>query len=116
MKNIGELEKRLKELAGVCEGPSRNIRIKSVRSSLRQAILSLGNDDVGKAVIEYAKGRISWNKALAHNNIDPGFIHNKGRVSQVLPWEFISGSINRQYLLRRYNELMNKTSTEETIT
>ncbi|MCD6378925.1 radical SAM protein [bacterium] len=109
------LERKLKELAGACEGPSRNIRIKSVRSSLRQAILSLGSDDVGKAVIEYGKGRISWNKALAHNDIDPGFIHDKGRVSQVLPWEFISGSINRQYLLRRYNDLMNKTGTGETI-
>ncbi len=110
------LEKRLRKLEGVCRGVSRNIRIKSVRGALRQAVLSLGGEDVGKAVIEYGKGRISWKKALEHNNIDPGFIHDKDRASQVMPWEDISGPKNRHHLLGRFQNLINQTGTEERIT
>ncbi len=103
------LEMRLGKLAEICESITGNVRVKSIRGVFRQAVLSLGDEDVGKAVIKYGRGGISWKKALRNSNVDPEFIHDKKRLFEFFPWDHITGKTKRDYLFKRFEDLINLT-------
>jgi len=102
MPGSGKLERLASGLEGVCR--SRNIRVKtkSIRGAIRQAVLSLGGSEVGRAVVEYSKNKISWKRALRDSGVDSEFVHRERGVDKPLPWEEIEGRIIRKNLLARY--------------
>lgn len=97
-----ELKRRAEKLAGACRKYAV-VKIKSVRSSLRQAILSLGTEQVGKAVLEFGAGKATWQKSLKKHGIDPSFIHSE-RMGGI--WHRIEGPLTEQALLDSYRKLV----------
>ena len=97
----GELRRGAEKLAEACRKYAR-VKIKSVRSSLRQAILSLGTEQVGQAVLEFAAGKATWQKALKKHGVDPFFIHSERSGGD---WHRIEGPVTEKALLDRYRKL-----------
>ncbi|MFO7916246.1 MAG: radical SAM protein [Candidatus Krumholzibacteriales bacterium] len=96
-----ELLRRADRVAGACRKYA-GVKIKSVRNSLRQAILSLGTEQVGKAVLECGTGKATWQKALKKHGVDPSFIHVE-RPGGV--WHRIEGPVTEEALRDRYMKL-----------
>ncbi|MBN2072085.1 MAG: radical SAM protein [Candidatus Krumholzibacteriota bacterium] len=97
-----ELGRRFAAISGICRETGIVSQSKSIRSSLRQAVLSIGGVDVGEALIRYSRGRISWKKALSENRIDPEGIHRERGIERPLPWEELTGEGTNEKLVRRY--------------
>jgi hypothetical protein len=101
-----DLDAGLKRLRKICTDLGLTVRTKSVRSAVRQAVLSLGDTRTGRAIIRYAGGGISWKRALAGEGIDPGFLHERRDRDAPLPWDGIDGPVDRALLERRYRRII----------
>lgn len=101
-----ELKERILSLkrAGIEAGV--DVRVKSLRSSMRQAILSVGGRDTGKAIVEYVSGGISWKKALEKAGVDPLLHHRSRESTGRLPWDGPSADPERERLLGRYRSIL----------
>jgi len=95
-------ERELKEMSAalgeVCRRYGR-VRVKSLRSAMRQAVISLGDSRVGRAVIEFGSGRVNWQKALRDQGVDPSFIH---RERENFPWHRLCGPADEETLRGKY--------------
>ncbi len=102
MPESEKLRRIASRLEMICRKENIRVRSKSIRGAFRQAVLSLGGADVGRAVVAYSKGKVSWKKALKDCGVDPEFIHRQRGVDKPLPWEDISGRVKRENILSRY--------------
>lgn len=100
------LEDRMKRLKRICGDRGVTVRTKSVRSALRQAVLSVGDARVGRAVVRCAGGGISWKRALHEAGVDPAMPHTTRGIEASLPWDSIAGPVNRGALEKRYRLLV----------
>lgn len=81
-KKYALLEKAFRSLRGV------TLKTLSIRAAIREAVLSLGNDSVGKAVIENARDSVPWARALKNNAVNiHTLIHEEKPESAVFPWD-----------------------------
>lgn len=96
-----ELEKGAGRLARVCRKFGRT-KVKSVKSSIRQGVMSIGDERVGRAAIACGKGEMTWKKALKEHGVDPLFIHSERKGGK---WHRISGPVTEEELMRRYREI-----------
>jgi len=110
------LSKRLTSMKINCSDIVYSIKVKSVRSALRQAVLSLGDGRVGAAIVRYAEGRTSWRTALEAEGLDPEFVHRRRGVDRLLPWEIVEGPVKRDSLLKRFESIIAGTSGNSRIT
>lgn len=102
MERRKKLESKLGRLESVCRKAGLNPSTKSIRGSFRQAVLSLGDREVGRAVAKYAGGRISWIRALKDSGVDPDFIHSPRGIDKALPWDGMEGPVKKSELIKRY--------------
>lgn len=100
------LEESMRRLKKVCGGRGLAIRTKSVRSAVRQALFSMGDERVGRAIVRYAEGGISWKRALETGGVDYAMPHETRGIGTSLPWDTITGPVNREALERRYRQLV----------
>lgn len=100
------LEERMGRLQRMGRARGIAVRAKSVRSALRQAVLSVGDERVGRAIVRLAGGGISWKRALEKAGVDHTMPHVARGIGTPLPWDAIAGPINRDLLERRYGRLM----------
>ncbi|MBD3179413.1 MAG: hypothetical protein GF417_07275 [Candidatus Latescibacteria bacterium] len=56
---------------------------------------------MGAAAVEFAKGEISWKKALRKHGVDPSFIHSP---REDFPWHRIEGPVSEEQLRQKYLE------------
>ena len=84
------------------------VKAKSLRSSLRQAVLSLGDERLGRAIFRYIKGGTSWKAALSADGVDARFPHEARGAETPFPWDVIKGPVERGILFKRYNLLMKR--------
>jgi radical SAM superfamily enzyme YgiQ (UPF0313 family) len=102
MPGEDELEKRRLMIRAICRDLGIAVKTKSIRSAKRQAVISLGDERVGKAIQRFAAGRISWRKALRSEGVDDSFPHEEKREQARFPWNDLEGPIGPGTLYRRY--------------
>jgi radical SAM superfamily enzyme YgiQ (UPF0313 family) len=103
-----ELEARISSLRDLGRELGIAVQAKSLRSALRQATISLGNERVGRAIMRYAEGRISWGKALRNEGVVEDRIHEEKEESAPLPWDDIAGPAHKESLYRRYRRIVDR--------
>jgi radical SAM superfamily enzyme YgiQ (UPF0313 family) len=108
MPDIKVIRQRMKGLSSICRKAGMRVRTKSVRSSVRQAVLSLGDHRVGSALIEYVSGGVSWKRALKAAGVDIDSIHRERGLEGGLPWYSIEGPLSHETLLKRYEGMMKR--------
>ncbi len=110
MAPMPELKKKLAHLKKEF-GKMSNVECKpeSVRLSAAQALLSVGSADVGSMLLEAFNGK-SWNEIIKREPAKNFFARKKGK-EEILPWDFIDSSVERDFLWREYERSMEgKTS------
>lgn len=108
MPGRGELEKRLAAMGRVGRELGYSVHVKSLRSSLRQATISLGDARVGTALRIYAGGRISWGKALESAGVRESSRHDEKVEETPFPWDDIVGPVTKGSLYRRYRRIVDR--------
>ncbi|UCF06692.1 MAG: radical SAM protein [bacterium] len=99
-----ELARRFESLRTICRGLGLSFKVKSVRSSLRQALLSLAGEEVGPALVAVAAGGVSWRKALRDAGIEPTCIHEPKEEGFVFPWDELEGPTKKGYCFVKYRQ------------
>ncbi|MBN1884988.1 MAG: radical SAM protein [Candidatus Krumholzibacteriota bacterium] len=102
---VATLDARMRRIEAVCRRLGFAVRRKNLRSSLRQAVFSAGNEAVGRAAVRLAAGGVSWRRALLDEGVDPDFIHRPRGIDKPLPWDSIEGPVARASLERRWQRL-----------
>jgi len=94
-----KLAKELRKVSRV------TLKTMSARTALKEAVVSLGNESVGKAVIESARGNVSWNHALKGNGIDVSeLVHREKRRDENFPWDAVTGEETKAALFASYEK------------
>jgi len=106
MPDKRELEARLSAIRDISRELGIAVHIKSLRSALRQATISLGDERVGRALRRYAEGRISWGKALRDGGVMEEYLHEEKGESSPFPWDGIAGPVTRESLYRRFRRIV----------
>jgi radical SAM superfamily enzyme YgiQ (UPF0313 family) len=100
-----ELVARQHELENMLRKLGLGVQTKSVRSAVRQAIFSLGDERVGNAIVHHVEGGFSWKRALGEAGVNERFPHEKKGPETSFPWDGISGPVRRAVLFRRFEAL-----------
>ena len=101
-----KLEIGLSAVRDLCGELGIAVHIKSLRSALRQATISLGDERVGRALCRYAEGRTSWGKALRSEGVTGEYLHEERGESSPFPWDGIVGPVTRESLYKRYRRIV----------
>lgn len=102
---LKELEETMRGIESACRGSGVPCETKSLRSSMRQAVLSLGGEETGRALLRLAAGRVSWKKALRGEGADPALPFRERGMPEPLPWDRFYSDEARAGLARRYMSL-----------
>lgn len=110
MPERADLQQRRERLeAHLRTVPCVRVRPKSVREELLQAILSLGGEEVGLALVRKVTENLSWPQTWAAAGVDwRRLIHRPRAFSERLPWDIIDAGVNRRHLWRQWCSLRNE--------
>ena len=88
---------------GICKISGVTLKTLSVRVALREAVISLGDDKVGSAIIENARDGVPWKKALSDNgvNVDK-LIHRMKAPDGIFPWDVVAGEKTKATLFASF--------------
>jgi radical SAM superfamily enzyme YgiQ (UPF0313 family) len=100
-----ELVARQHDLERMLRKLGLGVRIKSVRSAIRQALFSTGDERVGHAIVGYVSHGISWKKALKEAGVNERFPHETKGPETSFPWDAISGPVRRGTLFKRFEAI-----------
>jgi radical SAM superfamily enzyme YgiQ (UPF0313 family) len=105
-----ELEERQRAVEKALRRLGIAVQLKSVRSALRQALFSTGDERVGRAVVRHVEDGLSWRRALEEAGVNVDFPHEKKGPETSFPWDAISGPVRRGTLFKRF-EAMERDSS-----
>ena len=72
-----------------------------------QALLSLGDRQVGKILLSVHKNGGNWPKAFKEVNVNADFyVHRMKDTDEILPWDFIDHGVSKQELIREYEKAL----------
>jgi len=72
-----------------------------------QALLSLGDRQVGKILLAAHKNNGNWPKAFKEVNVNPDFyVYRHKSTGEILPWDFIDHGIRKQDIIDEYNKTL----------
>ncbi len=100
-----ELEERQRAVEKALRTLGVAVQLKSVRSALRQALFSTGDERVGRAIVRYVEDGLSWKRALAEAGANVYFPHEKKGPETSFPWDAISGPVRRGTLFKRFEAM-----------
>jgi hypothetical protein len=102
-------ERRLEVLQAGIEKELRrlglSVQAKSARSAVRQALFSMGDERIGRAIVHHVEAGLSWKKALAEAGVDERFPHERKGPETSFPWDRVAGPVRRGILFRRFEEI-----------
>jgi radical SAM superfamily enzyme YgiQ (UPF0313 family) len=103
------LEAQLRRVSGV------SVRPKSLRQELLQAILSLGGQEVGLALVLKVRRDLSWPQAWSAAGVDwRQLIHRPRTYQSKLPWDIVDAGISRAQLWRQWRSMHGQAAEGET--
>lgn len=92
-----KLERAFRVISGI------TLKTLSVRVAEREAVISLGDERVGMAVIENARDGIPWKKALSRNKVNiQELVHRMKESHEVFPWDNVTGEKTKTALLASF--------------
>ena len=97
-----ELADRQEKIARALRMLGLAVQTKSVRSAIRQALFSTGDERIGRAIVNHIEGGLSWKKALAEAAVNARFPHETKGPETSFPWDSISGPVSRGTLFKRF--------------
>ncbi len=99
-----ELRERRRYLEGKLRClPGVRVRPRSLRQELLQAVLSLGGEEVGMALVHMVKGGHPWSAAFSEAGMNwQALIHRPRTPEQQLPWEIVDAGLDRERLWRQW--------------
>ncbi len=100
-----ELEERQRTVEKALRKLGVAVQAKSVRSALRQALLSTGDERVGRAIVHHVEDGLSWKRALEEAGVNMEFPHEKKGPETSFPWDAISGPVRRGTLFKRFEAM-----------
>lgn len=72
-----------------------------------QALLSLGDRQIGKILLAAHKNNGNWPKAFKEVNVNPDFyVYRCKSTEEILPWDFIDHGIRKQDIIDEYNKTL----------
>ena len=72
-----------------------------------QALLSLGDRQVGKILLSVHKNGGNWSKAIKEVNVNPDFyVYRLKSIDEILPWDFIDHGVSKRDLIREYEKAL----------
>ena len=84
----------------------------SVRVAVREAVISLGTEAAGRAVIENARDGVPWKKALSNNGINiEQLVHRMKSPEESFPWDTVTGGKTKTALYASFEKA--KSAAEE---
>ena len=105
MEDERELVRRQHELEKTLRKLGLGVQIKSVRSAVRQALFSTGDEGLGLAIVHHVEGGLPWKKALKIAGVNERFPHEKKGPETPFPWDGISGPVRRGTLYKRFEAI-----------
>jgi len=94
-----QLKKGMLKMRGV------TLKTMSVRTALKEAVISLGNENVGMAVIENARDNVPWKKALSNHGVDVDkLVHRMKTYDEIFPWDEITGEKRKAALFASFEK------------
>ncbi len=105
MPDEGRLEEIQGRMASMLRGLGLRPRMKSARSAVRQALLSIGDEKIGEAIVLHVERGLSWRKALGEAGVDSGMPHARKGPDASFPWNDISGPVRRDVLRKRFESI-----------
>jgi radical SAM superfamily enzyme YgiQ (UPF0313 family) len=109
MPDVPELSAAQGRLERLLRGLGVGVRVKSVRSAVRQALFSTGDERVGRAIVHHVAESFSWNKALVAAGANARFPHEKKGPDSSFPWDAIEGPVRRGFLFKRFEAMKNES-------
>jgi radical SAM superfamily enzyme YgiQ (UPF0313 family) len=98
-RKLGKVTDDLKDLRGV------QIEKKSVRQAILQGILSMGNRDVGKALLYAVEENLNYRQAWKKAGVQPELIvFQPKKLTSLLPWDIVSTGVSKTRLKRELEE------------
>jgi len=104
-KYIGDTRKLLKKIH-----PNIRFSKRSTNHELNQGLLSLGDEKVGRAVLDSVLKGISLKSALRDLNQDYRELLSTRNMEFCFPWDNFRGEVSKQYLLNEWRRLSEKYS------
>ncbi|MBC7185451.1 MAG: radical SAM protein [Calditrichaeota bacterium] len=102
------LEAQLRRVSGV------SVRPKSLREELLQAVLSLGGQEVGHALVLKVRRNLSWPQAWSEAGVDwRQLIHRPRTYRSTLPWDIVDAGIIRAQLWRQWCKMQGQVGEGE---
>ena len=105
MSDERELVRRQHDLEKTLRKLGLGVQIKSVRSAIRQALFSTGDEGIGRAIVHHVEGGLPWKKALKEAGVNERFPHEKKGPETSFPWDGISGPVRRGILFKRFEAI-----------
>jgi len=97
-----ELARRLNEMKRIIVQRGFALRNKSVKGAYRQAVLSCGDESVGRAVVLNVVDKVPWKKALSGVDFDDSFLRREKTADAKFPWSNLRGPNDPKRLYSRY--------------
>ena len=78
-----------------------------------QALLSLGDRQVGKILLSVHENGGNWSKAFKDINVNPDFyVHRQKDTREILPWDFIDHGVPKEHLIMEYKKALSLRPVE----
>jgi radical SAM family uncharacterized protein len=72
-----------------------------------QALLSLGDRQVGKILLSVHENGGNWSKVFKEINVNPDYyVYRQKNTSEKLPWDFIDHGISKRHLIREFKKAL----------
>ncbi|MCE5250741.1 radical SAM protein [bacterium] len=106
MAEPGYIEKVYRTLKrGFLKMSGLSFKPMSVRTAVREAVISLGDGAVGKALVETVRDEVPWKKALVRHGIDINrLVHSDKPPEIIFPWDDITGEKRKAALRASYEK------------
>lgn len=100
-----EIAERQRAMERLLRNLGLGVQMKSIRSALRQALFSTGDEAVGRAIVYHVEGGLTWKRSLGDAGANVGFPHEKKGPETAFPWNVISGPVRRGTLFKRFEAM-----------
>jgi len=106
LADIAVVRKRIRRLEqGLRDEKSVRVSHKLPRWNYIQALLAMGDREMGKLLLAAHKLGGNWAQAIHEANINTEFYVSRTKDSnEILPWDFIEQDIPKSLLIREYNK------------
>ena len=97
-------EKYRRVRKGLARESNLSIKGESPFQSYIQALLSRGDRQVGKLLLDCLKNGGNWKKTLKESDMDAdGYVYRQFEFSDPLPWDFIDPGLSKKTLQDQYH-------------